>query len=207
MSVRIAIVLLSLLLIVQSAIAKKKKQTLPDVVLNAETVSVIIDPDAGESLTNPTANRNAQENVEKAFTTWGRFRLQMEPETADLIIVVRKATPGGPSIHNSPADNRPVILQPSDGNIRIGGQQGHAPGSQDPGAGIPEDNGPHMGNDTGSSTDSFAVYFGHTENPTDAAPIWRYMAKNALNAPDVTAVAQFRKAIEESEKQQQQNKP
>lgn len=203
MSARISVVLLSLLLIVQLAVAKKKKQTLPDVVLNAETVSVIIDPDAGESLTNPTANRDAQENVEKAFTTWGRFRLQMEPETADLIVVVRKASRGGPSIHNSPADNRPVILQPSDGNIRIGAQQGRAPGSQYPGAGIPEDNGPHIGNDTGSSADSFAVYRGGTSDPSESAPVWRYVAKNSLNAPDVTAVGEFRKAIEESEKQRQ----
>jgi hypothetical protein len=203
MSVRISIVLLSLLLIVQLAVAKKKKQTLPDVVLNAQTVSVIIDPDAGESLTNPTANRNAQEDVEKAFTTWGRFRLQMEPETADLIVVVRKATPSGPSVHNSPADNRPVILQPSDGNIRIGAQQGRAPGSQYPGAGIPEDNGPHLGNDTGSSTDSFAVYRGGASEPLESVPVWRYVAKNSLNAPDVRAVEEFQKAIEESEKQRQ----
>lgn len=203
MSVRISIAILSLFLIAQLAIAKKKKQTLPDIVLNAETVSVIIDPDAGESLTNPTANRTAQENVEKAFTAWGRFRLQMEPDTADLIVVVRKASRSGPTIHNSPADNRPVILQPSDGNIRVGVQQGRAPGSQYPGAGIPEDNGPHIGNDTGSSTDSFAVYLGGTSDPREAVPVWRYVVKDSLNAPDVKAVEQFRKAIEESEKQRQ----
>jgi len=38
----------------------------------------------------------------------------------------------------------------------------------------------------------------------DATPIWRYSAKNSLNGPQVAAVEQFRKAIEESEKQRQQ---
>jgi len=32
----------------------KKKQTLPDAVLNAHTVYVVVEPDAGEPVTNPT---------------------------------------------------------------------------------------------------------------------------------------------------------
>ena len=63
----------------------KKKQELPDYVLNAQTVLVVIHPDAGEPVTNPTANRTAQENVEKALVKWNRFRLVMESQTADLI--------------------------------------------------------------------------------------------------------------------------
>jgi hypothetical protein len=35
-------------------------------------------------------------------------------------------------------------------------------------------------------------------------PVWRYMAKDALNGPQVTAVEEFRKTINESEKQRQQ---
>jgi hypothetical protein len=40
----------------------------------------------------------------------------------------------------------------------------------------------------------------------DRPPAWRYMSKDALHSPNVPAVAEFRKAIEETEKQQK-NKP
>jgi hypothetical protein len=50
----------------------------------------------------------------------------------------------------------------------------------------------------------FEVYLGGIKDPLDAPPIWRYTAKNALDGPQVVAVEQFRKAIEESEKQRQQ---
>jgi hypothetical protein len=46
-----------------------------------------------------------------------------------------------------------------------------------------------------------AQYRGGVEYPLDASPVFRYTAKDSLNAPQVTAVEQFRKAIEESEKQ------
>lgn len=204
MRVRVSIFLVSLLLLSALTFAKKKKPTLPDAVLNAHTVYVAIEPDAGEPVTDPTANRTALENVEKAISTWGRFQFSMEPETADLVIAVRKGHAFGPTIQNSPSDNRPVIFQPNNGDIRIGGQQGRPPGTTDPG--IPEDRGPHMGNTGGSADDSFAVYLGSVQDPLDRAPLWRYMEKNALNAPQVTAVEKFRKAIEEAEKQRQ-NKP
>jgi hypothetical protein len=52
--------------------------------------------------------------------------------------------------------------------------------------------------------DSFEVYLGRIEYPLEAAPVWRYMAKDALNGPKVKAVEQFHNAIDESEKQHQQ---
>jgi len=200
MRIRTSIILVSLFLLSPFGLAKnKKKQTLPDAVLDAHTVYVVLEPDAGEPVANPTSNRTALENVEKAISTWGRFQLSMEPETADLVLAVRKGHAFGPTIQNSPTDNRPVIFQPNDGGIRIGGQQGHPPGTTDPG--IPEDCGPHLGNSGGSADDSLAVYLGRIDDPLDSAPVWRYVNKNALNAPQVTAVEKFRKAIEESEKQ------
>ena len=200
---RIALVLLIALLFSSMSFAKKKnKQELSNLVLNAHTVLVVIHPDAGEPVTNPTANRSARENVENALAKWGRFRLVMSPQTADLVIAVRKGHAGGPTISNSPADDRPVILQPNDGNVRIGAQQGRPPGVSDPGLG-PQNRGPHIQNEIGSSEDSFEVYLGGVEYPLDAAPVWRYMAKNALDAPTVAAVSQFQKAIDESEKQRQ----
>ena len=64
MSGRMSIFFLLLLLLVPLADAKnKKKQVLPDYVLKAQTILVVIHPDAGEPLTNPMANRTAQEDV------------------------------------------------------------------------------------------------------------------------------------------------
>jgi hypothetical protein len=63
--------------------------------------------------------------------------------------------------------------------------------------------GPQLGNQISSSDDTFEVYMGRGEYPLDAPPLWRYVAKDSLNAPQVDAVEQFRKAIEESEKQRQ----
>jgi hypothetical protein len=53
--------------------------------------------------------------------------------------------------------------------------------------------------EVGSSDDMFEVfradiYAGHD------APVWQYVAKDGLKPPSVTAVEQFRKAVEESEK-------
>ena len=205
MSGRMSIFFLVLLLLTPLAGAKnKKKQVLPDYVLKAQTVLVVIHPDAGEPLTNPMANRTARDNVEKAMMKWGRFNLVMDAQTADLLVVVRKGHAGGPTVSNSPADNRPVIYQPSGGDIRVAGQQGRPPDLTNPGLGGSVDRGPHISHEIGPSVDTFEVYRGGVEYPLDASPVWRYMAKAALNVPHVTAVEQFRNAINESEKQRQQ---
>jgi hypothetical protein len=210
MSVRVPVVLFLCLLTISiypAAAKNKKKQQLPDHVLNAQRVLIVIRPDAGEPLTNPTANRTAQDDVERAISKWGRFDLVMEAQTADLVIAVRKGHAGGPMISNSPVDNRSVIFQPSGQSggtgVRIGAQQGRSPDLTNPGPG-PENNGPHISNQIGPSEDMFEVYLGGIADPLDAPPIWRYTAKNALDGPQVVAVEQFRKAIEESEKQRQQ---
>ena len=180
----------------------KKKQPLPNSILNAQTVLVVIYPDAGEPLTDLSANKTARDNVERALTKWGRFRLAMEPQTADLVIAVRKGNAGGPTIVNSPTDERPVILQPGAGDTRVGGQAGRPPDLSNP---FPGDmnRGPRVTNEIGSSDDAFDVYLGGVEYPLDGAPIWRYSGRNALSG-QVPAVEQFHKAIEESEKVRQE---
>src|SRR3569833_318668 len=70
----------------------KKKILLPADVLQARTVLVVIDPDAGISPTAPYANRTAQEDVEKALMKWGRFELATDLSSADLVITVRKGS-------------------------------------------------------------------------------------------------------------------
>jgi hypothetical protein len=202
---RIALVLVLLLSTLPVIAKNKKKPTLPDLILKAQTVYVVIPPDVGEPLTDPTANRTAEDAVEKAIMKWGRFRLVPGSQTADLIIAVRKGHAAGPTIRNSPADDRPVIIQPTgEAGTRVGGHQGRPPDLSDPGLGGPADRGPQISNQIGASEDAFEVYMGGVDYPLDAPPLWRYVAKDALKAPRVDAVEQFRKAIDESEQQRQQ---
>ncbi len=206
MSSRLPIALLVVLVLTLPVIAKnKKKPTLPDLILKAQTVYVVIHPDAGEPVTDPTANRTAEDAVEKAIMKWGRFKLVPGSQTADLIIAVRRGHAGGPTIRNSPTDDRPVVLQPTgEAGTRVGVQQGRPPDLSDPGLGGPADRGPQISNQIGSSEDSFEVYMGGVDYPLDAPPLWRYTGKDALKAPRVDAVEQFRKAINESDQQRQQ---
>lgn len=205
MSARMTIVFFIVLLVVPQAPAKnKKKQVLPDYVLKAQTVAVVIRPYAGEPVTNPTANRTAEDNVERALTQWGRFRLVIDAQVADLIIAVRKGNVGGQTINNSPTDNRPVIIQQGDGNVRVGAQQGHPPDLTYPVPSEPGQRMPQVGSEGGPSEDLFEVYKGGVEYPLDAPSIWSYMGKNALDGPQVTAVEQFKNAITESEQVSQQ---
>ena len=198
---------ISLSILICPAQAKnKKKQTLPDVVLNAQRVYVVIRPEAGEPVTNPRANRIAQDEVERALSKWHRFDLVMESTTADLVIAVSKGHSGGPMITNMP-DDRPVVFQsggvPGAG-VRLGGRQGQPPDLTAAGSGNGQPNrGPQLGSQVGPSEDTFEVYLGGMDYPLDAPPIWRYTAKNSLDGPGVVAVEQFKKAIEESEKQRQ----
>src|SRR5215831_13901303 len=159
MSARTALIILMVFGVTSVAIAKnKKKQILPDYVLRAQTVLVVIHPEAGEPVTNPTANRTAQENVEKALTQWGRFKVVMDAQTADLVISVQKGHASGPAVRNSPADNRPVIIQPGDSNIRLGGQVGRPPDLTNPGPNGSTTREPRMDTEIGTSSDDiFAV--------------------------------------------------
>lgn len=169
----------------------KKKVLLPEDVLRARTVLVVIDPDAGEAMDAPMANRTAQEDVEKALMNWGRFELAMEAADADLIISVRKGNGKvvQPTVGGVPINDRPVVLEPTASGGRAGGQVGNPQPSQNPYPQV----------EVGDAEDTFAVYRGKTLN---GAPVWRYTAKDALRSPSVPAVDAFRKLIAEAEKQQ-----
>ena len=199
-----SLILLATLLAVPAKAKDKKKSSLPEYVLRASTVLVVVSPGAGEPVDNPMANATARENVEKALMEWGRLRLVMDGQESDLVIAVR--TGSGkmmqPTIKGGPIDNRPGVAQGTDSSIRIGAQQGHPAG--DPGMG-PQNgpqNGPHMSNEIGPSNDTFEVYRGGVSDPLDSPAVWRYIAKDCLRAPNVSAVDEFRKAIAEAEKPQ-----
>jgi hypothetical protein len=183
----------------------KKKETLPAVVLNAQTVVVLVDPGAGMSTSEPLANRTAQEDVEKALANWGRLKLVLIGGTdADLVITVRKGSEKAiqPTINGEPTNDHPVAVVPSDNGIHVGVQRGQPPGSTQP---PPQDTSPRLGGAVGPTEDTFLVYLGGSDElPLDRAPVWRYVSKNALHSPDVPAVAEFKKAVDAAVKQLQQ---
>src|ERR1700681_2428788 len=208
MTARLSSLLLLTALLGVSANAKdKKKSTLPESVLRATTVLVVVNPDAGEPVNQPMANATARDNVEKALMQWGRLRLVMPGEESDLVIAVR--TGAGrmvqPTIRGGPIDQRPGPVQGGDGNVRIGGHQGQPPPLNDPS--MDPQNGPRIGNEIGASEDTFEVYRGGMGSSLDSPPVWRYIAKDCLREPGVTAVEEFRKAIAQAEKPQTPKKP
>jgi hypothetical protein len=187
---------------------KDKKASLPAYVLRASTVLVVIHPDAGEPIDDPTANITARTNVEEALRDWGRLQPLLEGQETDLVIAVR--TGSGKlvqrTIRNVPMDGRTGIGQTPDGGIRIGAQQGHPPPLNDPTVG-PQDTGPRTSNEVGPTQDTFEVYRGGIQKPLESSPVWRYTAKDCLRAPKVSAVEEFRKAIADAEKLQLPKKP
>ena len=200
---RMRVSFLMIILVASVAIAgDKKKALLPAYVLQAKTVLVIIDPDAGISMTAPQENKTAQDDVEKALMKWGRFSPVLAGMPADLVITVRKGSGKmvQPTIGGEPTNDRPVIVQPTDSGIRIGAKQGRPPDVQQ--GGPTQDTRPHKQIETGPPDDMFVVYDGSISLPLDGTPVWRYTGKNALRSPDVPAVAEFRKLIEAALKQQ-----
>jgi hypothetical protein len=178
----------------------KKKNSLPADVINARTVLVLVDPDTGVSMTDPNGNQIAQQDVEKALLHWGRLTPVLEGAPADLVITVHKGNGKtvNPTIGGVPVNGRPVILEGDTDVVRVGVQRGRPISGTGPRTGSAQDTGAMPRTEIGSSEDMFVVY----RSNTNSAPVWRYTAKNALRSPNVPAVAEFRKAVEEAEKQQ-----
>lgn len=183
------------------ASAKKKESVLlPDYVLKAETVVVLILPDTPEPMNDPFANRKAQEEVEKAIMKWGRFRLTQEAFTADLVIGVRKGTGKvmNPTISGGPVDTRPGTVETTDNQIRVGVQQGRPPGGTQTGDSSGR---PRQGMEAGTTAeDMFEVFRGGDTYGATSAPVWTYVVKDGLTPPGMAAVEKFRKTLEEAEK-------
>jgi hypothetical protein len=183
----------------------KKKGLLPVDVLQAQTVLVLVDPNAGVDIEHPNADRTAREDVEKALMKWGRFRLAvMDAPDADLVITVHKGNGkiAQQTIGGIPTNHRRVVMEPTDSGGRVGVRQGNPPYSGDPSSS--ESPNPQPQVEMGSSQDTFVVYRGNRggqNSPIDSPAVWRYTAKDALDSPDVPAVDVFRKAIADTEKQ------
>jgi hypothetical protein len=210
---RASVLLATTLFIASAGFAKDKKPPLPFTVLQAKTVAVLVDPDAGISIEDPRANQVAQKDVETAFLNWGRFLPLLSGQPADLIIVVRRGHGHlvDDTITDSRQNNRPGVINPTDNGIAIGGQrgpqgnpQGNMPNTSPSNPPTPA---PGSQIEVGAPDDSFVVYQGGVSNPLDSPPIWRYVTKDGLHSHDVPAVAAFRKAIAETEKAAAAKKP
>lgn len=199
--VRIFAACLVLLCATFAAGKDKKKIILPDDVLQARTVLVVIDPDAGMSIDAPNANMTARDDVERALMKWGRFELVTDVSTADLVITVRKGSGkmAEPTIGGIPQNDRPVIFQPTDSGGRVGGSRGTPPAPGDPTASQYPHPRPQI--EGGAPDDMFVLYRGKREDATGYPPVWRYSAKDALRSPSVPAVEEFKKLITAAEKQ------
>ena len=204
MTFRTSVLLAMPLLIASSGFAKDKtKSPLPFSVLRAQTVAVVVDPDAGISVDDPLANQTAQKDVETALLKWGRYNTAMDVRTADLIIVVRKGHSHlvDDTISDPRQNNRPGAINSTDNAIAIGAQHGPQGSLSDASnAGSASTGSPHPGTEIGPPDDLFALYQGGGTNPLDNPVIWRYTAKDGLRSHDVPAVEQFRKAVAETEK-------
>jgi hypothetical protein len=209
------------LLLPSLALAKDKgKSTLPAYVLQARTITVLIDPNAGVSLDDPRANEVAQRDVETALLNWGRYQTVLVGHSADLVIVIRRGTGkmASGSIHDPRQGQRPGAIDPTDTGVAVGVQHGPPPPyageTPTPDASQGSVNGPMNGPPTGPisgrpypqaeagtsiAEDSFLIYQGNVNDPLDASPVWRYEAKNALKPHSVPAVDAFRKAVDEAE--------
>jgi hypothetical protein len=170
----------------------------------------MIDPDAGISVNDTQGNRTVREDVEKALMRWGRLKPVMATSQADLVIVIRKGITQAvqPTVGGQPPNDRPVIVQGTGDTIRIGAQEGRSPDAAEVGGPTGR---PGTGGEVGQSEDMFTVYQGGAVGLGDTPPLdrplaWRYAGKNGLKAPEVRAVKEFKKVVDEAVKQQQQQK-
>src|SRR5271154_4693689 len=187
------------LLIAVPVLAKNKaEKSVPDYILHAHTVAVIVDPSAGIDIEDPRANQVAQKDVETALLNWGRFQPMISTQQADLIIVIRKghARVVDSTVSDPRQNNRVGLIDPTANGVSVGVQHG-------PGAGTPDATNhepPHTQAEAGTTDDSFFVYDGRREQPLDGPTGWSYVAKDGLRAHNVPAVDEFKKALAAADK-------
>jgi hypothetical protein len=201
---RMFVTLMAGLLMATFAGAKNKaEKNVPNYILSAKTVAVMIDPQAGIDVDDPRANQVAQKDVETALLNWGRFQPTISTQGADLIIVIRKGHKGvvDTTINDSRQNNRVGVINPAANGVSIGAQHGRQPDGS--GAGVPdasEQGTPHPQTEIGAVGDSFTVYKGDSDHPLDSSAGWSYVAKDGLRSHNVPAVDEFRKAVAAADK-------
>jgi len=137
-----------------AAVKDKNKTNLPDSILQAQTVRVLVSPDTGQPLNHPTANLAPRDAVENAIEAWGRFTIVHERDS-DLVITVRASTGRlvSHTIESGPTDTREGVQY---GKVGVWATQGNGPAPSDPMAG-PQHTAPHAGKQVGQMQDVFEV--------------------------------------------------
>ncbi|WP_353064828.1 hypothetical protein RBB77_03580 [Tunturibacter psychrotolerans] len=192
------------LLIAVPVLAKNKaEKSVPDYILHAHTVAVIVDPGAGIDIEDPRANQVAQKDVETALLNWGRFQPMISTQQADLIIVVRKghARVVDQTVSDPRQNNRVGMIDPTANGVSIGAQHGRQPDGT--GSGMPDASdrdSAHPQSEVGTTEDTFIVYNGDGKQPLDGPVGWSYIAKNGLHSHNVPAVDEFKKAVAAGDK-------
>lgn len=161
---------------------------MPDEVLKAHTIKVVILIDVREKLPNPKSEQAIRDAVEGALAKWGRFNL-VEGK-ADLVIVAREGHVEAPK-PSVPPTNPKDPLAPNSGNPPL---DANTPGLRS------RVDVQRTINEIRAEEDSLEIYQGNVIGPLNAAPIWQYRAKGCLKGSKLAAVEHFRKAIEESER-------
>jgi hypothetical protein len=188
------------------ALAKSKDKTLPPYILQAHTVAVIVDPNAGIDPEDPQANRVAQHDVETALMNWGRFQRVIDPQEADLIVMIRRGHRRlmDATISDPMQNNRPGAINSTDNGMGVGVQNpNRQPSMGDPNAAGTQSQQrpttqPQM--EIGGSDDSFVVFDGTVAKPLNGPAGWRYMAPDGLRPHGVPAVEEFKKAVAAADK-------
>lgn len=139
---RLGLLALVVILSLSPGIAKDKtKNLLPDYVLKARTVLIVVTPEPAHPATDPSQNRTVQEDVEKAFVQWGRLQPVYNVQSADLVVALRKGTGRTvtPTVSGIPTDGGSVVVAPTRREaVVVGGQPGPPDVSNDPALGRPQ---------------------------------------------------------------------
>jgi hypothetical protein len=170
----------------------KTEKTLPEYVLTAKTVAVMIDSTVGINADDPMANEIARKDVEAALAKWGRFETIVHPEYADIVIVIHKGHRQSPDASDP---RQPEVFNPNDNGIRMGAQH-NVDGAQPVNSQRPQ----AQEIEVHSPEDSFVVYQGWKANPTNGPAAWSRDQVGGLQSHDVPLVDVFRKAVDAADK-------
>ena len=134
---------------------------------------VFVTTNTGDDLTSPQMmadDRQAVVDVQNAIKKWGRYALAYNAKDADLILLVRK----GHIVESQPG-------------MRVGAGSTTKPSI---GANVPTD--------MGDPRDMLALY--DATAGLDSSPLWRQLAADGLNPPQMSLVGDLRAAVDKTAK-------
>jgi hypothetical protein len=174
-------------LVVPAAAQKKKKSDMPQVVAAAQFVYVTSFHGDAYARTATSEDRAAIATVENMLRGWGKYRIAYRPDQADIMLVVRPGAWGNARV-GVDIGNPPIAIGRSGGRVD---PRGGSIGTASVGG----------GDVSNTPEDSLFVSI-QPQEPADAAPfVWRRSSKNGLQGKKPELLEEFRKAVDEAEKQ------